>query len=348
MILAWVQALILLVVTVIAWFAILFTGKHPEGLFRPARSAIGVPDPRLGVLPADHRGLSAVHPRGGRGRTGRADPDRVDQPHRHRLSEGEEDVPGQIRGRLRRAAEPRQGVLPLAPDHPLVHPGERLRPRRGGRRLPRLVRAAVHGALPTGPLQLQRRLPAVHGPRLRLRAAADGGVAAVRLRGGPPLPRPGGRRSAARALQPLEDRVPADPGHPGAVHDHPVPVPLWGGRGDRLVPHRVHGQDLGRHPQRPHGGPRLPAALDRLLPAGDRDPAADLRPGAGGQRQGPQAEGAGAGGRRQAQDDDDQDDRWRDGIQEAAAKQPAAKKPAASKRAAKKPAARRKPTGGKS
>ncbi len=38
-ILAWVQALILLVVTVIAWFAILFTGKHPEGLFRPARSA---------------------------------------------------------------------------------------------------------------------------------------------------------------------------------------------------------------------------------------------------------------------------------------------------------------------
>jgi hypothetical protein len=40
MILAWVQSVILLVVTLIAWFAILFTGKHPEGLFTPARSAL--------------------------------------------------------------------------------------------------------------------------------------------------------------------------------------------------------------------------------------------------------------------------------------------------------------------
>ena len=40
MILAWVQSLILLVVTVIAWFAILFTGKHPVGLFNPGRSAM--------------------------------------------------------------------------------------------------------------------------------------------------------------------------------------------------------------------------------------------------------------------------------------------------------------------
>ena len=39
MILAFVQAIILSVVTLIAWFAILFTGKHPEGLFNPARSA---------------------------------------------------------------------------------------------------------------------------------------------------------------------------------------------------------------------------------------------------------------------------------------------------------------------
>lgn len=39
MLLAFVQGLILLVVTVIAWFAILFTGRHPEGLFSPARSA---------------------------------------------------------------------------------------------------------------------------------------------------------------------------------------------------------------------------------------------------------------------------------------------------------------------
>lgn len=39
MILALVQGLILGVVTLIAWFAILFTGKHPEGLFNPARSA---------------------------------------------------------------------------------------------------------------------------------------------------------------------------------------------------------------------------------------------------------------------------------------------------------------------
>jgi hypothetical protein len=39
MILALVHALILSVVTLIAWFAILFTGKHPEGLFNPARNA---------------------------------------------------------------------------------------------------------------------------------------------------------------------------------------------------------------------------------------------------------------------------------------------------------------------
>jgi hypothetical protein len=39
MILAWVQALILIVCAIIAWFAILFTGKHPEGLFNPMRSA---------------------------------------------------------------------------------------------------------------------------------------------------------------------------------------------------------------------------------------------------------------------------------------------------------------------
>lgn len=39
MILALVQAVILMVVTLIAWFAILFTGKHPEGMFNPARSA---------------------------------------------------------------------------------------------------------------------------------------------------------------------------------------------------------------------------------------------------------------------------------------------------------------------
>jgi hypothetical protein len=35
-----VQALILFVCTLIAWFAILFTGKLPEGLFSPMRSAL--------------------------------------------------------------------------------------------------------------------------------------------------------------------------------------------------------------------------------------------------------------------------------------------------------------------
>ncbi len=37
--LAIVQALILGVCTLISWFAILFTGKHPEGLFEPMRGA---------------------------------------------------------------------------------------------------------------------------------------------------------------------------------------------------------------------------------------------------------------------------------------------------------------------
>lgn len=40
MILALVQSVILAVVTLIAWFAILFTGKHSDGLFNPARSAM--------------------------------------------------------------------------------------------------------------------------------------------------------------------------------------------------------------------------------------------------------------------------------------------------------------------
>lgn len=39
MILAWVQGLILGVCHFITWFAILFTGKHPEGLFNPMKSA---------------------------------------------------------------------------------------------------------------------------------------------------------------------------------------------------------------------------------------------------------------------------------------------------------------------
>ncbi len=39
MLLAYVQSLILTVVAFIAWFAILFTGKFPIGLFEPARSA---------------------------------------------------------------------------------------------------------------------------------------------------------------------------------------------------------------------------------------------------------------------------------------------------------------------
>jgi len=37
--LAIVQSLILGVCTLISWFAILFTGKHPDGLFNPMRSA---------------------------------------------------------------------------------------------------------------------------------------------------------------------------------------------------------------------------------------------------------------------------------------------------------------------
>lgn len=39
MLLAYVQSLILMVLAFIAWFAILFTGRFPQGLFEPARSA---------------------------------------------------------------------------------------------------------------------------------------------------------------------------------------------------------------------------------------------------------------------------------------------------------------------
>lgn len=39
MILGWVWSLILAVVSFIAWFAILFTGKLPQGLFEPMRNA---------------------------------------------------------------------------------------------------------------------------------------------------------------------------------------------------------------------------------------------------------------------------------------------------------------------
>ena len=40
MVLAIVQSIILGVCAVIAWFVILFTGKLPDGLFNPMRSAI--------------------------------------------------------------------------------------------------------------------------------------------------------------------------------------------------------------------------------------------------------------------------------------------------------------------
>ncbi len=40
MLLAIVQGIILYVVSIIAWFAILFTGKLGEGLFNPMRSAM--------------------------------------------------------------------------------------------------------------------------------------------------------------------------------------------------------------------------------------------------------------------------------------------------------------------
>ena len=56
MILALVQSVILLVVTVIAWFAILFTGKHPEGLFNPADRA-HMDINREGVVSASFRGV---------------------------------------------------------------------------------------------------------------------------------------------------------------------------------------------------------------------------------------------------------------------------------------------------
>ncbi len=39
MILAYIQSLILMVVVFIAWFAVLFTGRFPESLFNPSRSA---------------------------------------------------------------------------------------------------------------------------------------------------------------------------------------------------------------------------------------------------------------------------------------------------------------------
>ena len=40
MLLAFVQSIILYVCAIIAWFAILFTGRLPEGLFNPMRSAL--------------------------------------------------------------------------------------------------------------------------------------------------------------------------------------------------------------------------------------------------------------------------------------------------------------------
>ena len=40
LLLAWVQGIIATVIAVIAWFAILFTGRFPEGMFEPMRSAL--------------------------------------------------------------------------------------------------------------------------------------------------------------------------------------------------------------------------------------------------------------------------------------------------------------------
>jgi hypothetical protein len=40
LLLAWVQGIIAQVVAIIAWFAIVFTGRFPEGMFEPIRSAL--------------------------------------------------------------------------------------------------------------------------------------------------------------------------------------------------------------------------------------------------------------------------------------------------------------------
>ena len=50
MILGWVQSLILNVCGIIAWFVILFTGKLPEGLFSPMRSAAAYGTRALGYF----------------------------------------------------------------------------------------------------------------------------------------------------------------------------------------------------------------------------------------------------------------------------------------------------------
>ena len=76
LLLAFVQAIILSVCAIIAWFAILFTGKLPEGLFNPMRSAMAYLTRASRLLPPDHRGLSAVLLRGGRAAAGRPDQQR--------------------------------------------------------------------------------------------------------------------------------------------------------------------------------------------------------------------------------------------------------------------------------
>ena len=65
MLLAIVQAIILYVVSIIAWFAILFTGKLGRGSVQPDALGHGLSRQDVGLLPADHRGLPAVLLRGG-------------------------------------------------------------------------------------------------------------------------------------------------------------------------------------------------------------------------------------------------------------------------------------------
>jgi len=64
LLLAYVQSLIALVIALIAWFAILFTGKLSEGLFNPLRSALAYGARANGVLPSADRGLAAILARG--------------------------------------------------------------------------------------------------------------------------------------------------------------------------------------------------------------------------------------------------------------------------------------------
>ncbi len=153
--------------------------------------------------------------------------------------------PGRRHGRP--PAQQAHRVLPEPARHPALHRPPPLVDRGRDRDPGRVARGADHRSRADRAAQLHRLVAALHDARLRLPVPARRSLPAVLGLAGL-SGRPGDRR--ARAAEPPQDVLPADPRDPGPDHRGRPPLPRPRGRGDRLVRRarpRPHAEGSARH-----------------------------------------------------------------------------------------------------